>query len=37
MKKYEAAIILKPHFDDEAAKVEFEKIQALITRFGGTV
>ena len=37
MKKYEAAIILKPHFEEEAAKAEFEKIQALIMRFGGTV
>jgi len=37
MKKYEAAIVLKPHFEEEAAKQEFEKIEALITRFGGTV
>jgi len=37
MKKYEAAVILKPHFEEEPAKAEFEKIQALITRFGGAV
>jgi len=37
MRKYEAAVILKPHFEDEAAKAEFEKIAALISRFGGTV
>jgi len=37
MKKYEAAVILKPHFEEEPAKAEFEKIQALITRFGGVV
>jgi len=37
MRKYEAAIVLKPHFEEEAAKAEFEKIHALITRFGGTV
>ena len=37
MKKYEATVILKPHFEEEAAKAEFEKINALITRFGGTV
>ena len=37
MKKYEAAIILKPHFEEEPAKAEFEKVQALIERFGGTV
>ena len=37
MKKYELTVILKPHFEEEPAKAEFEKIQALITRFGGTV
>jgi len=37
MKKYEAVVILKPHFEEEPAKAEFEKIQALITRFGGVV
>ena len=37
MRKYEAAVILKPHLDDETAKAEFEKVQALITRFGGIV
>ena len=37
MKKYEAAVVLKPHFEEEPAKAEFEKVQALITRFGGNV
>ena len=37
MRKYEAAVILKPHFEEEPAKAEFEKVQALIARFGGTV
>ena len=37
MRKYEAAIVLKPHFEEEAAKAELEKISALIARFGGTV
>ena len=37
MRKYEAAIILKPHFDDETAKTEIEKIQTLFTRFGATI
>ena len=37
MKKYEVAVILKPHLEEEAAKEEFAKVQALIERFGGTV
>jgi len=37
MNKYELAVILKSNLDEEAQKSEFEKIQALITRFGGTI
>ena len=37
MHKYEFALILDPNLDEDALKVEFEKVTALITRFGGTV
>ncbi|GHU50804.1 30S ribosomal protein S6 [Clostridia bacterium] len=36
MNKYELALVFKPQAD-ELIKEEFEKITALITRFGGTV
>lgn len=37
MNKYEISIVLKPNLDDEAKKAENEKIQELITKFGGTI
>ena len=37
MNKYELAVVIKPSLDEEALKAEFESIQELITRFGGTV
>ncbi len=37
MNKYELSIILKPNLDEETKKAEYEKIQELITKFGGTI
>ena len=37
MNKYELAVILKPILEEEEQKAEFEKIQALITKLGGTI
>ena len=37
MNKYELTVILRANLDSEAQKAEFEKIQNLITRFGGTI
>lgn len=37
MNKYELAVILKPNLEEETRKADFEKIQGLITRFGGTI
>lgn len=37
MNKYELAVILKANLDEETQKAEFEKIQSLITRFGGSI
>jgi len=37
MRKYELCVILKPNLNEEDAKAEFEKVQGLVTRFGGTV
>lgn len=37
MNKYELAIVFKPNFEEEALKEEFEKVSAMITRFGGTI
>jgi small subunit ribosomal protein S6 len=37
MNKYELALILKPHLDEDALKAEQEKVVALLERFGGTV
>lgn len=36
MNKYELAVVIKA-MDDEAVKAEFEKVQALIERFGGAI
>jgi len=37
MNKYELTVIFKPDFDEEALKVEFEKVTALIEKFNGVV
>ena len=37
MNKYELAVVLKPTLEEEAQKAEFEKIQELVTKFGGTI
>lgn len=37
MNKYELTVIVKPNLEEEALKAEFEQIQAIIERFGGTV
>ncbi len=37
MNKYELAVIFKANLDEETFKSELEKVQTLITRFGGTV
>ncbi len=37
MHKYEMAVVLRPTLDEEAQKAEFEKVLAIISRFGGTV
>jgi len=37
MNKYELAVILKPTLEEDAQKAEFEKVQALVTKFGGTI
>ncbi|MDR1914811.1 MAG: 30S ribosomal protein S6 [Clostridiales bacterium] len=37
MNKYEIGVIVKPDVEDEALKAELEKVQELITRFGGSV
>ena len=37
MNKYELTIIVNPNLGEEALKAEFEQVQALIERFGGTV
>ncbi len=37
MNKYELALVLNPSLDDEARTEAFNKVQELITRFGGTI
>ncbi|MDR1539263.1 MAG: 30S ribosomal protein S6 [Clostridiales bacterium] len=37
MNKYELGVIIKPNLEEEAQKAELEKVQALITRFGGAI
>ncbi len=37
MNKYELAIVMKVNLAEDAQKAEFEKVNALITRFGGTI
>ncbi len=37
MNKYELAVVFSPLLDEESLKVELEKVQALVTRFDGTI
>ena len=37
MNKYELALVLNPSLDEEAKTEAFNKVQDLITRFGGTI
>lgn len=37
MNKYELAVVLIPSLEEEAIKEEYESIQKLIERFGGTI
>lgn len=37
MNKYELALVLSPALDEETKTAEFEKVQALIERFGGKI
>ena len=37
MNKYEIGVIIRPTLEDEALKSELERVQELITRFGGTI
>ncbi len=37
MNKYELAVVLRPDLDEEAKAAEMQKVQDLITRFGGVI
>ena len=37
MNKYELAVVLRPDLDEEAKTAEMQKVQDLITRFGGVI
>ena len=37
MNQYELALVLNPSLDEEAKTEAFNKVQDLITRFGGTI
>ncbi|MDR1641673.1 MAG: 30S ribosomal protein S6 [Clostridiales bacterium] len=37
MNKYELGVIFRPSLEEDALKTELEKVQELITRFGGTI
>lgn len=37
MNKYELAVIVKPTLEEESLKAEFESIQEIVTKFGGTI
>ena len=37
MNKYEIGVILKPTLEEEELKTELERVQELITRFGGAI
>ena len=37
MNKYELAVVLRPDLDEEVKAAEMQKVQNLITRFGGVI
>ena len=37
MNKYEMGVVFKPTLEEEPLKAELERVQDLITRFGGTI
>jgi small subunit ribosomal protein S6 len=37
MNKYELSVVFVPNLDEEAKNAALEKVQAYVTRFGGTV
>lgn len=37
MNKYELALVIRPDLEEEARIAESQKVQDLITRFGGTI
>lgn len=37
MNKYELAVVLRPDLEEEVRVAEAQKVQDLITRFGGTI
>lgn len=37
MNKYELGLVVKSGLEDEVFKAEMERIQGLVTRFGGTI
>jgi len=37
MNKYELAVVINPNLSDENVKVEFDKVVAVVNRFGGIV
>jgi small subunit ribosomal protein S6 len=37
MNKYELAVVLRPDLDEETKAAEMQKVQDLITRFGGVI
>ena len=37
MNKYELGVVFKPNLEEDALREEIERVQELVTRFGGTV
>ena len=37
MNKYELGVIVSAKLEDEAQKAEFERVEGLVTRFGGVI
>lgn len=37
MNKYELVVVVKPTLDEDGIKAEFDKVNELITKFGGTI
>lgn len=37
MNKYELGVVVKPGMEEEAFRAEMERVQSLVTRFGGTI